>query len=68
MERKLSLDTVGSQEPISEGTVSVAVKDTEMKSLEDETWHQKESPSEAISKLPMHVQQGTSAVLEILVP
>lgn len=31
MERKLSLDTVGGQEPISEGTVSVAVKYTEMK-------------------------------------
>lgn len=39
MERKLSLDTVGGQEPISEGTVSVAVKDTEMKNLEEKMRH-----------------------------
>lgn len=39
MERKLSLDTVGSQDPISEGTVSVAVKDTEMQSLEEKMRH-----------------------------
>lgn len=39
MERKLSLDTVGGQEPISEGTVSVAVKYTEMKSLEEKMSH-----------------------------
>lgn len=66
MERKLSLDTVGGQEPISEGTVSVAVKYTEMK----RRWGMasERSPCEAISKYPVHVQQRTSVVLEIVVP